>query len=154
MNKILHLSRKFALRRWLNLQETANHLGFNWSRILIIIFLGVVFLGLIANIYASLVQAGQNYNTLVQEEEKLDKLRSRSSELQSSVDYFSSLEYKQRYAYDSLNMTRPGEQLYLVELSERESYELVRKNPEPIQEAETQQWWNYLKEMLLNSLTN
>jgi len=30
----------------------------------------------------------------------------------------------------------------------------VRKNPEPIQEAETQQWWNYLKEMLLNSLTN
>lgn len=125
--------------------------GLSWNRVIIIASLAGLILAVSLNIYVVVVNAFQNYEVLQTERAKLAELQSKNAQLESELAYYSSLEYKQRYGYDSLNLARPGEQIYLVQEADRESFELEEENPDPIQTEDNQRWWQLFFESMLES---
>jgi hypothetical protein len=143
--------RKLARRHLQNFSHYLFGLGFSWGRLAALAGTVAVISGLAFNIYFSISQAQKNYKLLEIEREKLATAQSQHDKLSSELEYYSSLEYQQRYAYDSLNLARSGEDLYLVETEERALYEPESTNPDPIAQENPQVWWQLLLDEVFKS---
>jgi cell division protein FtsB len=144
---IYHI-RKSWNRRLQRLGKFANDIGLSVTNFLIIIVLSLLILAIGLNIYFAIRDATNNYSLLKVEQERLEKVQTKNKELEEKLAYYSSLEYKERYARDSLNLVKPGEQIYVVETERREEYDLVEENPDPILKENNRLWWDVILELL------
>lgn len=137
------LTKVFA-RRLQAIGSIANDLGLNWGRGAVLCGLALTMIWVSYAIYYAVENAGKNYELLVAEQKKLADVRKTNEDLSHQAEYYASLEYKQRYAYDSLNLAREGERLYLIESRQREQYDLEKKNPDPVKSEDKRLWWELL----------
>lgn len=140
----LSLLKKNVQRRLNTLNSMLENSGFHTASVITIVVLVIIWAGLIGSIYNSVIQTAQNQQLLRQEKSKLELERVKSEKLAQQYEYYTSIEYRQRYAYDSLSLARPGEKLYSVEIEPREEYELQKKNPEPVRQGPEGDWWTLL----------
>jgi hypothetical protein len=139
----------FRLRRTIRrtsekIDNNLQNIGWTWSKAAITGVLIVVIITLSLDIYFSVKDAVKNYKLLAQEEQKLQEVLAESKELDEELDYYGSLEYKQRYAYDSLNLARENESIYLIETGGDIEYGAEKKNPDPIKRENKRFWWELL----------
>lgn len=131
--------------KWIRIFENA---GWTWTRGTVVAGLSLAIVLLTADIYISVNQAIKNYKSLAIEEAKLLETKAVGEELDRELEYYASLEYKQRYGYDSLNRARDGETLYTVDTDDRKEYELEAENPDPIRDNDAQIWWELVFKMI------
>lgn len=145
-SKKLFLAGRSLRNKARELKGKLQDLGLTSSKALMLtVIIGGIF-ALVFNIYVSVNSAVENYKLLAYERERLEDTREEGKELDQEIAYFSSLEYKQRYAYDSLNFARQGEELYHIETGKREGYELEEVNYDPVQKDNKSVWWQVLYE--------
>lgn len=144
MRKLLFRMRRIIRDKSTKLDKILENVGWSWSKVGTVTILSMVALTLSVNIYHSIDDAIKNYKLLAIEEQKLNEVKKQGGELDEELDYYSSLEYKQRYAYDSLNLARGNEELFQVVTEERADYDLELNNPDPILKEEKDLWWEIL----------
>ena len=130
------------------LRKVLSGIGLDWTMVGLIGLLVFIIFALSYNTYSSIERAIRGSRLLEIERQKLEEEKRKAEELELELQYFSSLEYRQRYAYDSLNLARPGERIYNIEFGDRERYEISSYNPDPIQVDDHRKWWNTVFEIV------
>lgn len=151
--KRLYDLRKFAQRKWGSLEQTTENLGMTRGKLIVISACAILAISLSFNIYVAVSQATKNYELLSIEDEKLQAERKVAEELQREEEYYKSLEYKQRYAYESLNLAKPGEKVYVIETEGRADYRPKLQNNDPIKKDDEQVWWQLIVDEVFKSIT-
>lgn len=118
--------------------------GFSASTFILLFALALLIISLNYNTYQAVINAVQDYQTLGDTKEQLSELQADQQVLEQNLEYYRSVDFRERYAYDSLNLAKPGESVYLVETSSRVSYDLETENTDPIVLHERQLWWDLL----------
>jgi hypothetical protein len=96
------------------------------------------------NILQTINKAVDDYQVLSVERGKLAKIKGESNDLDKELGYYSSLDYRKQYAYDSLNLARDGESIYYIDLRDRKPLDLDKPNPDPVKRTDNKAWWNFL----------
>jgi len=151
-SKKLFLTRKFISRKLGFISHILKNIGWTWTTGAIITILIFAVIALSFDIYIIITQATKNYKLLAQEQQKLDLVTQTNRKLDQDLSYYSSLEYRQRYAYDSLNLAKPGESLYIIDNSTRPDFQIKQEVVDPIAKDDPTGWWNLLFTQLWNSL--
>ncbi|MFW5703193.1 MAG: hypothetical protein ACOCXP_04490, partial [Candidatus Dojkabacteria bacterium] len=102
---------------------------------------------LILDIYSSVTDAAASYRVLTREQERLVTAANDQEELNEQLQYYSSLEYQQQYAYDSLNLAHEGEQLFVVETEDRTIVQELEEEIDPILRDRHDLWWELVWEL-------
>lgn len=147
--KKLFIGRLFLRKKLTIWQRVFENAGWDWTKGGIVLGLAVGTIVLIGDAYVSIDRAMKNYKSLALQEAKLQEEKKLGRELDEQLNYYASLEYKQRYAYDSLNLAREGEELYVVESREREQYSLDKPNPDPIKRDTPSLWWQLIWQQII-----
>jgi cell division protein FtsB len=149
LKKLRYYKKIYLDRPVQNLKVFLNRSGWDTTTILVVTACIIVIFAVSYNIYFAVANASQDYQALENRREELADAKERNRELNAELEYYSSLEYKQRYGHESLNLVRPGEEIYLIEKSDRADFELEKKNPDPILKDEQEVWWGFVWERIL-----
>jgi hypothetical protein len=142
--KKLLFYKKLASKKFSVVKSRLDNAGFTWTKGAIIMASTTIILILMFDIYFSVQSAVENYKLLEFEEQRLQQTEEEASELSQEIEYYSSLEFRQRYAYDSLNLARAEERLYAVQTADRQQFEIEEVNSDPIAVEDEQLWWDLL----------
>lgn len=147
MNLLPNFLRKIGrpvARRYNSAQSNFHNAGWTGTRVLVVMACLLLTSSLIFNIYMSVTQTSKNFQLYIEEQDKLKAEQERTAKIDKDLSYYQSFEYRQRYGYDSLNLAKPGEKLYLIESSDRQKYDLQGSNPEPVKKEDNWFWWQTL----------
>ncbi len=133
---------KYSNLRTKSLSRFLSGYGFSGDKLAVLGLLTLLAVILVFNIYAKLAEVPQNYAVMTAENDRLQKAREKKLELEQEIEYYSSLEYRRRYGYDSMNFAREGESIYLINPEGRSFVELEEHQPDPILRADNKIWWD------------
>ncbi len=145
----LSLLKKILFRNLLYIKEKFKTTGWTTTNLFVIICTVFAIIAISYNIYLNISKASQNYQVLDGEKQKLQEIKKQNEQYTHLSNYYDSLEYKQRYAYDSLGMVKKGEEIYIVEKDERENYEVEKANYDPIKKENKELWWDLIWKQLI-----
>ncbi len=138
----LNLWLKYSNLRTKSLARFLSGYGFSGDKLAMLGLLCILAVILVFNIYSKLAEVPQNYAVMTAENERLQKAQEKKRELEQEIEYYSSLEYRRRYGYDSMNFAREGESIYLVNPGGREFVQLEETQPDPILREDNKIWWD------------
>ncbi|HEX9804183.1 MAG TPA: septum formation initiator family protein [Candidatus Dojkabacteria bacterium] len=128
-------------KRFQVLSSSFKEIGLAWPYI-VGMFLMLMIIGLLTiNIWNVYSQGKRNFDQLLIQREKLDKLVIENEDLKEEIEYKKSPQYIESFAQENLYLSRLGERIFKIEDQDKEVYELEEINSDPIELESNEEWW-------------
>lgn len=98
---------------------------------------------LFVNLVRAVNNAGINFQVYEAEKVALTELQTENQKLKSELDYYSSYEYSELYARDTLKLAEPGQRLYRV-VTDSPDYQVPVKKVDVFADKNYVKWWAVL----------
>ncbi len=149
---IRRLEKISIFRNSLRVYEKLLEQGFSLGKVLLFVVLVGIVTGVGVNISLNISRARVSYAVLETENQRLLLAKAESAKLEQDLEYYSSLEYRKRYAYDSLNLARDGEEIYIIDGATRDDFSFEQVEVDPVKRNDSKYWWDFTVNLVLGGL--